>query len=189
MKNFSDTGITSTASASIGSAIYTTLVQDITEESRVDTIRNLDLARDTDFLANDSKYIEFKTIRLSDYVECKTNNVLRIDSIDQQFSNLEGEPSEYLNILEKLPTENQFLDDSDPNKFIAKMGAECLIELLSRIDLDELSYELRHKANTETSKQRKTESLKRLQVVESLREANQNKENKPKSLRTRSGHL
>ena len=100
MKNFSDTGITSTASASIGSSIYTTLVQDITEESRVDTIRNLDLARDTDFLANDSKYIEFKTIRLSDYVECKTNNVLRIDSIDQQFSNLEGEPSEYLNILE-----------------------------------------------------------------------------------------
>ncbi len=86
---------------------------------------------------------------------------------------------EYLNILEKLPPENQFLDDSDPNKFIAKMGAECLIELLSRIDLDELSYELRHKANTETSKQRKTESLKRLQVVESLREANQNKENKP----------
>ena len=86
---------------------------------------------------------------------------------------------EYLNILEKLPPENQFLDDGDPNKFIAKMGAECLIELLSRIDLDELSYELRHKANTETSKQRKTESLKRLQVVESLREANQGKENKP----------
>ena len=86
---------------------------------------------------------------------------------------------EYLNILEKLPPENQFLEDSDPNKFIAKMGAECLIELLSRIDLDELSYELRHKANTETSKQRKTESLKRLQVVESFREANQYKENKP----------
>tara|TARA_B100000242_G_scaffold158820_1_gene113399 strand:+ start:260 stop:4552 length:4293 start_codon:yes stop_codon:yes gene_type:complete len=86
---------------------------------------------------------------------------------------------EYLNILEKLPPENQFLEDSDPNKFIAKMGAECLIELLSRIDLNELSYELRHKANTETSKQRKTESLKRLQVVESFREANQDKENKP----------
>ena len=86
---------------------------------------------------------------------------------------------EYLNVLEKLPPENQFLEDSDPDKFIAKMGAECLIELLSRIDLDELSYELRHKANNETSKQRKTESLKRLQVVESLREANINKENKP----------
>ena len=86
---------------------------------------------------------------------------------------------EYLNVLEKLPPENQFLEDSDPEKFIAKMGAECLIELLSRIDLDELSYELRHKANNETSKQRKTESLKRLQVVESFREANINKENKP----------
>ena len=86
---------------------------------------------------------------------------------------------EYLNVLEKLPPENQFLEDSDPEKFIAKMGAECLIELLSRIDLDELSYELRHKANNETSKQRKTESLKRLQVVESFREANINKQNKP----------
>ncbi|MBL6591103.1 MAG: DNA-directed RNA polymerase subunit beta' [Flavobacteriaceae bacterium] len=86
---------------------------------------------------------------------------------------------EYLNTVEALPQENQFLEDSDPNKFIAKMGAECLIELLSRIDLDELSYDLRHKANNETSKQRKTESLKRLQVVESLREANINKENKP----------
>ncbi|MEC7478459.1 MAG: DNA-directed RNA polymerase subunit beta' [Bacteroidota bacterium] len=86
---------------------------------------------------------------------------------------------EYLNAAEALPPENQFLEDSDPNKFIAKMGAECLIELLSRIDLDELSYDLRHKANNETSKQRKTESLKRLQVVESLREANLNKENKP----------
>jgi DNA-directed RNA polymerase subunit beta' len=86
---------------------------------------------------------------------------------------------EYLNIMEFLPQENQFLEDSDPNKFIAKMGAECLIELLSRIDLDELSYELRHKANNETSKQRKTEALKRLQVVESFREANVNRENKP----------
>tara|TARA_X000000950_G_scaffold128849_1_gene160971 strand:- start:557 stop:4855 length:4299 start_codon:yes stop_codon:yes gene_type:complete len=86
---------------------------------------------------------------------------------------------EYLNTVEALPQENQFLEDSDPNKFIAKMGAECLIELLSRIDLAELSYDLRHKANNETSKQRKTESLKRLQVVESLREANINKENKP----------
>ena len=86
---------------------------------------------------------------------------------------------EYLNILETIPQENQYLDDTDPNKFIAKMGAECLIELLQRIDLQELSYELRHKANTETSKQRKTEALKRLQVVEALREANENRENRP----------
>ncbi len=102
--------------------------------------------------------------------------------------NQDGEPvqrmdflteEEYINILESLPNENQFLDDEDPNKFIAKMGAECLIELLSRIDLNELSYELRHKANTESSKQRKMEALKRLQVVESFKESNINKENKP----------
>ncbi len=102
--------------------------------------------------------------------------------------NEEGEPlqkmdflteEEYLNILEELPQENQYLDDSDPNKFIAKMGAECLIELLTRIDLNELSYELRDKANKETSKQRKMEALKRLNVVEAFREANIKKENKP----------
>ncbi|MDO6760161.1 DNA-directed RNA polymerase subunit beta' [Tamlana sp. 2_MG-2023] len=102
--------------------------------------------------------------------------------------NEEGEPlqkmdflteEEYLNILETLPQDNQYLDDTDPNKFLAKMGAECLIELLARIDLESLSYELRHKANTETSKQRKTEALKRLQVVESLKESNNNRENRP----------
>ncbi len=86
---------------------------------------------------------------------------------------------EYLNILETLPKDNQYLDDSDPNKFIAKMGAEALIALLSRIDLDALSFDLRHKANTETSQQRKNEALKRLQVVESFRHANQHVENKP----------
>jgi DNA-directed RNA polymerase subunit beta' len=102
--------------------------------------------------------------------------------------NEEGEPlqkmdflteEEYLNALEKLPIENQYLDESDPTKFIAKMGAECLIDLLSRINLEELSYELRHKANNETSKQRKTEALKRLQVVEAFRDANERKENLP----------
>ena len=86
---------------------------------------------------------------------------------------------EYLNILETIPAENQYLEDSDPNKFIAKMGAECLIDLLMRIDLKELSYQLRHKANTETSKQRKTEALKRLQVVEALRESQDNRDNRP----------
>jgi len=81
--------------------------------------------------------------------------------------------------MEQIPVENQYLEDTDPDKFIAKMGAECLIELLSRIDLEALSYELRHKANNETSKQRKTEALKRLQVVEAFREANERGENLP----------
>ncbi len=76
---------------------------------------------------------------------------------------------EYLDIMETLPKENQMLEDDDPNKFIAGMGAEALYSLLQRIELDDLSFSLRHKANTETSQQRKNEALKRLQVVEALR--------------------
>ena len=75
----------------------------------------------------------------------------------------------YLNIMDSLPRENQMLEDTDPNKFIAKMGAEAIYDLLSRLDLDELSYDLRHRASTDGSQQRKTEALKRLQVVESFR--------------------
>ncbi|MFV0506433.1 MAG: DNA-directed RNA polymerase subunit beta' [Bacteroidales bacterium] len=76
---------------------------------------------------------------------------------------------EYLDIIETLPKENQYLDDEDPNKFIALMGADALYELLKRVDLDKLTHELRHKANVETSQQRKNEALKRLQVVEYFR--------------------
>ena len=76
---------------------------------------------------------------------------------------------EYLNIMDSLPRENQMLEDTDPNKFIAKMGAEAIYDLLSRLDLNELSYDLRHRASTDGSQQRKTEALKRLQVVESFR--------------------
>ncbi len=102
--------------------------------------------------------------------------------------NVEGEPlqkmdflteEEYLDIVDEIDQGNQYLDDSDPNKFIAKMGAECLIDLLARIDLEGLSFELRHKANTETSKQRKTEALKRLNVVEAFRDSQKNRENNP----------
>jgi len=80
---------------------------------------------------------------------------------------------EYLQVLDNLPKDNQYLDDSDPNKFIARMGADALQMLLSRLDLETLSYDLRHKANTETSQQRKNEALKRLQVVEAFRMANE----------------
>ena len=76
---------------------------------------------------------------------------------------------EYLEILKRLPKDNQYLEDTDPNKFIAKMGAEAVYDLLTRINLDDLSYELRARANSDTSVQRKTEALKRLQVVESFR--------------------
>ncbi|MDR1719168.1 MAG: DNA-directed RNA polymerase subunit beta' [Dysgonamonadaceae bacterium] len=76
---------------------------------------------------------------------------------------------EYLEILDKLPKDNQLLEDTDPNKFIAKMGAEAIYDLLANLDLDSLSYELRHKASNDSSQQRKNEALKRLQVVESFR--------------------
>ena len=80
---------------------------------------------------------------------------------------------EYFDALDRLPKDNQQLEDSDPNKFIAKMGAEAIYDLLVRLDLDDLSYKLRHQANTDGSQQRKTEALKRLQVVESFRASKQ----------------
>ncbi len=102
--------------------------------------------------------------------------------------NAEGEPlekmeflteEEYLDILDTLPPENQYLEDTDPNKFIAKMGAEALHDLLKNLDLDGLSYQLRDSANKETSQQRKNEALKRLHVIEALRDANSRIENRP----------
>ncbi|MCG8321852.1 MAG: DNA-directed RNA polymerase subunit beta' [Cytophagales bacterium] len=86
---------------------------------------------------------------------------------------------EYLDILDKLPRENQMMDDDDPNKFIAKMGAEALEMLLARLDLDDLSYSLRHQAATDTSQQRKAEALKRLKVVEAFRDSRSRIENRP----------
>ena len=76
---------------------------------------------------------------------------------------------QYLDIIDHLPEDNEYLEDTDPNKFIAKMGAEAIYDLLVNIDLDSLSYELRDRANSDSSQQRKTEALKRLQVVEAFR--------------------
>jgi DNA-directed RNA polymerase subunit beta' len=86
---------------------------------------------------------------------------------------------EYLDILEALPKENQYLPDDDPEKFIAKMGAEAVHDMLQRIDLDQLSFDLRNAAATETSQQRKADALKRLSVVEAFRDANHRITNRP----------
>src|SRR5215217_5897706 len=86
---------------------------------------------------------------------------------------------EYLDILDTLPKDNQYLPDEDPNKFIAKMGAEAVHDMLQRIDLDTLSFDLRNAAATETSQQRKADALKRLSVVESFRDANTRITNRP----------
>jgi DNA-directed RNA polymerase subunit beta' len=86
---------------------------------------------------------------------------------------------QYFEVLDMLPRENQYLDDTDPQKFVSKMGADALFDLLKGLDLDHESYELRHKANTETSQQRKADALKRLQVFEAFRDAQLRIENRP----------
>ncbi|MGN6339991.1 MAG: DNA-directed RNA polymerase subunit beta' [Ginsengibacter sp.] len=86
---------------------------------------------------------------------------------------------EYLDILDTLPKDNQMLPDEDPDKFIAKMGAEAVHDLLQRIDLDQLSFDLRNSAANETSQQRKADALKRLSVVEGFRDANTRINNRP----------
>ncbi|MBC7743625.1 MAG: DNA-directed RNA polymerase subunit beta' [Flavobacterium sp.] len=100
----------------------------------------------------------------------ETDGISRLDFLTEE---------EYLDILDTLPKENQYLDDKDPQKFIAKMGADALQDLLSRLNLDQQSYDLRHQAANETSQQRKNEALKRLQVVEAFRGANTRIKNNP----------
>ncbi|NLE63159.1 MAG: DNA-directed RNA polymerase subunit beta', partial [Bacteroidales bacterium] len=86
---------------------------------------------------------------------------------------------EYFDILEKLPKENALLEDSDPNKFIAKMGAEAIQDIIIQIDIDKESFDLRYRASTETSQQRKQEILKRLHVFEAFRDSRKRIENHP----------
>ena len=86
---------------------------------------------------------------------------------------------DYLELLEKLPPENQQLDDSDPNKFVAKMGADAVHDLLERLNLDDLAFKLRQQAATETSQQRKSEALKRLRIVEAFRDGQTRIDNRP----------
>ena len=112
------------------------------------------------------------------YVVIQTGIATQVDGSNLNYLDFLTE-EEYMDILDTLPKENQYLEDTDPNKFIAKMGAESLYDLLKRLNLDELSYDLRHKANTETSVQRKNEALKRLQVVESMRESQTRIDNRP----------
>ena len=101
LKNFADTGITSTTNFGISnSSNETTIIYDIIEENRVDTIYDFDLVKDIDIVGSSSKFLKLKNKKLTDYTECKTNVVLKIDDISRQFSNLDGEPSEFLNILE-----------------------------------------------------------------------------------------
>ncbi|MBX2980411.1 MAG: DNA-directed RNA polymerase subunit beta' [Flavobacteriales bacterium] len=115
-------------------------------------------------------YERYVVIQAGSAVNKEGNAVQYLDFLTEE---------EYLDIMEAQGKDNQYLDDSDPNKFIAKMGADALQDLLKRLDLDSLSYDLRHKADTETSQQRKNEALKRLNVVEAFRDANSRRVNRP----------
>jgi len=112
------------------------------------------------------------------YVVVNTGSAVNKDGVALSIFDFLTE-EEYLDILDTVPKENQYLDDKDPNKFVAKMGAEALHDLLSNVNLDGLSYDLRDQAGRETSQQRKNEALKRLQVVEAFRDANLRIKNKP----------
>jgi len=100
LKNFADTGITSTTTSQISSSNATTIIRDVIEENRVDTIYDFDLVKDIDIVETSSKFLKLKNKKLADYNECITNVVLRIDDISRQFSNSDGQPSEFLDILE-----------------------------------------------------------------------------------------
>ena len=101
LKNFADTGITSTANSEITpSENATTILYDIIEESRVDTIYDFDLVKDIDVVGTSSKFLKLKNKKLSDYIECRSNIVLKIDNINRQFSDNEGNSSEFINLLE-----------------------------------------------------------------------------------------
>jgi hypothetical protein len=101
LKNFADTGITSTTNfGAINSENATSIIYDIIEENRVDTIYDFDLVKDIDVVGTSSKFLKLKNKKLTDYIECRSNVVLKIDDINRQFSNADGNPSEFLNLLQ-----------------------------------------------------------------------------------------
>jgi len=101
LKNFADTGITSTTNfGAINSENATSIIYDIIEENRVDTIYDFDLVKDIDVVGTSSKFLKLKNKKLTDYIECRSNVVLKIDDINRQFSDSDGNPSEFLNLLQ-----------------------------------------------------------------------------------------
>ena len=99
LKNFADTEISSSSNISIGSSTIDTIsIFDILEEKRVDTINNYDLTLDVDVVDNKSKFLKLKNKKLSDYVECRTNRVLKIDDISSQFSNSQSSLNQYVDL-------------------------------------------------------------------------------------------
>jgi DNA-directed RNA polymerase subunit beta' len=113
------------------------------------------------------------------YVVIQTGSALSIEGLTIKKMDFLSE-DEYLDIIDNpLMKDNHHLDDADPNKFIAKMGAEAIHDLLKGLELEDLSYQLRDQAEHETSVQRKNEALKRLQVVEAMKDSQKRIDNRP----------
>ena len=98
-KIFADTELSSSSSVGIGSTSTTSITINIIDDKRVDVIKNIDLSRDKDPVNNSSKFIEFKNIRLTDFIRCESNNVLNVDDISKDFSSVDGNPDAFLDIL------------------------------------------------------------------------------------------
>ena len=107
LKNFADTGITSTSNIAIGSSSFTSSINDIIEENRVDAINDIDLVSDKDVLGDVARLIDFKNITLSDFIKCNTNDVFLIDNINSEFSNLEDNLNVFLDVLE-VPNSGEY---------------------------------------------------------------------------------
>ena len=140
LKNFADTGITSTSSISIGSTSETSIIRDYISEKRVDEIKGLDLVRDIDITGNVARLIEFKNLRLSDYISCLTNDVFVIDNINSQFSNLEDSETYYTDIME-IPADGRYTNllvrISDNNRIT---GISTQIQLSELVLMNSYAY-------------------------------------------------
>ena len=131
LKNFADTGITSTANVGIGFSIGTTIIRDIIEEKRVDEIQGVDLVRDTEVTGDVARLIEFKNIRLSDYIACLTNDVFTFDNINEQFSNLEDTETYYVKLMD-IPADGRY------QNIIVRIESNINTGIATQIQLSEL---------------------------------------------------
>ena len=104
MKNFADLGISSSAKSGVGTELPSdnqlVVIRDLVGEKRVDEIKNIDTVRDTDVIGNTARKITFDNIRLSDFISCKTNDVLTIDNLSPKFSNLEEGLDSFIDLIE-----------------------------------------------------------------------------------------
>ncbi len=100
MKNFADTEVLSSAPVGVGSTSNVNVIVDLINQKRVDEIKDIDLVRDVDVVGDSSRFVLFKNIRLTDFINCRTNDVLIVDKIEKQFSNTQAEFDDFIDIID-----------------------------------------------------------------------------------------